>query len=476
MDRHLNIFHAYRQGGFEDADRERVLEDNVTRALIITLRSCDLLTQKFIEEFTGIDAQGPYEHDLQSRLEPGEEDAERRSQLRGKCLIVVAGHPDEPEIVQGSDAEMLGGSRPDAWIRSDRITVLFENKLRGNIEDAQIRRHVRVNFGEGLEPVYPSRRNHAATERNQVPVVLLSWHDVYNFLSRFSDEQLCSQGSESHFIVCRFLEYLEVIGMGPVKFSQDDFLTWERYTNMDEIGMLNERVRLLGEELAGSLEGHRWVQVKRSRGHLGGNVILDSFKRRSTDQMPHWSCGLFQDSKRLSLYIQCESKRLAEKLVKQRECLECNMTDALWESQAYNLPGLTLGVSEKLHIVAGGSGKNAAVWKGFTAFPLELCKSKEDLLHAVRQVFDAMDHLLNSDATKRKVTATKMVNKDVKSVWGVLGLAYGWNWLELENEGTTIADSVKEVAGKLMPCYQVLLDAYSRESTPQGRRQSKQGS
>ncbi len=470
-DKHLNIFHAYRHGSTADAEHEQVLEDNLTRALLITLRSCDSLTRKFIKEFTGIDTQGPYKHDLQSRLDPDEEVDGGRRLPRDKRLIAVARRPQEPEGSQSPNAENSGGSKPDAWITSDNAVVLFENKLDGRLDDAQIRRHIRVNLGTEYEPVYPSQQKQATAKRRQIPVVLLSWHDVFNWLSRFVDEQPVLS-SESRFVVYQFLDYLEVNGMGEVKFTQDDFLTWERYTDMDEIGILNERVKRLGEELAESLEGHQWAQIRRSRGYLGGNVLLDSVKNSNADQMPHWSCGLFQDGKSLRLYIQCESKRLAEKLTKQREWLECNLTDTLWESQAYSLPGLTLGVSEKLHIVSGGRGKNAAVWKGFTVLPLELCKSKEHLRHSVSQVFDSLGHLLNSEATKEKVATAKVVNKDVKSAWGVLGLAYEWNWLELEKEGTNISERVKEVADKLKPCYDVLLEAYNRKSSRSRKLQS----
>ena len=262
--------------------------------------------------------------------------------------------------------------------------------------------------------------------------------------------------------------------MGEIKFTQDDFLMWERFVDMGEIGLLNERMKRLGEELAESLGGHRWVQVKRSRGHLGGNAVPDAFGTANMDQKPHWSCGLFQDNKRLKLYIQCESKRLAEKLVRQRHWLESSMTDALWESQACSLPGLTLAVSEKLHIVAGGTGKNAAVWRDFAAFPLELCRSKEELEHAVHQVLTALDHALNSEATENKVADARVVDKNVKSAWGVLSLAYEWNWLELQKEGTDISERVKEVARQLMPCYQAILDAY-HAPTPRRRRQTKTG-
>jgi len=52
MDRYLNIFYSYVQGGFEGIDEERVLEDNVTRALITTLMYSEpSLTVAFLRTF-----------------------------------------------------------------------------------------------------------------------------------------------------------------------------------------------------------------------------------------------------------------------------------------------------------------------------------------------------------------------------------------------------------------------------------------
>ena len=83
MDRHLNIFYSYRQGNFEDAEGERVLEDNITRALIIALRSSDLLTQEFLKEFTAVNPDGPYDYDLQSKIESDDPEADHRRRPRG---------------------------------------------------------------------------------------------------------------------------------------------------------------------------------------------------------------------------------------------------------------------------------------------------------------------------------------------------------------------------------------------------------
>ena len=430
MDRHLNIFYAYRQGSFEDAERESVLEDNVTRALIIALRSSPLLTQNFLEKFTGVKTDKPYHYDLQSRLAFDETESVERKRLPGRCVIVIAEHPAIPRsisipnavmrkfeshvesnprrirnalarlstqvqeqiisedvdsrlrrLLEVKDTEVDGvdlsdsalpfylyqltfGSRPDAWVTSNRITAVFENKLHGGIADAQIRRHIRENFGDGLEPRYFLQKKVDTVDRNQVPVVLWSWRDVYAFFNRFRDEQPRSIDPESCYIIGQFLEYLEVIGMGTVKFTQDDF-----FKEMDEIA-LHDRIRALGDELAGDFEKHCMVPQKRTGDYLGVNILRNDFKDKGigSDQVPHWSCALA--GKFLCIFISCESKALVTKFVKQQTWLEPKMTDALWEAQACSLSGLRLRVGEKLHIVAGGKGRNESVRNDFASFPV----------------------------------------------------------------------------------------------------------
>lgn len=523
-DRHLNIFHAYRHGDFEDADGERLLEDNATRALIITLRSSDLLTRKFLEEFTGVDTEGPYTHDLQGTPE-GESPG-------GRCLIVVAGQPAIPKTLKvsdkvtakidsllqdrassrrlrndlsklakqaqdgdvndenvdkqlkqllelsGADAEGVDlgdlalpaylhgltlGSRPDAWIasQSSRFTAVFENKLRGGVADEQIRRHIRKSFGSRLQPKYRLREKYDTVQRNQIPVVLWSWRDVHAFFKQLRDEQPFSIDPESLFVVSQFLDYLEVLGMGEVSFSQDDFLTWENYVDRDRIRTLLGRLETLGDELAREIGAHQVKAQRVSPGYLGVNVLHDSVADKPSDRAPHLSCGL--TGRVLRLYIQCESKPLAEKLVKQRDQLIPSLTEALWKAR--DLSGLRLQVSEKLHIVSGGSGKNAPVWTEATSVPLELCQDEDTLCSVVGQAFDALEHFLRPEVRKEKLEAA---GRGI-STWGVLGIEYQWNWLVLQKEGTDIAERVKAVARMLKPSYDVLLEAYRRRS-PRSRQ------
>ena len=108
MDRHFNAFYAYRHGNYRDTERERILEDNVTRALMIVLKSSCVLTREFLMKFAGIDTCGPYEYDLQSKLESTDSGVKDSRRVPGKRLIVIARKAECPENLQISD-EILNG-------------------------------------------------------------------------------------------------------------------------------------------------------------------------------------------------------------------------------------------------------------------------------------------------------------------------------------------------------------------------------
>ncbi len=421
LDRHLNIFHAYRHGNLRDSVRERVLEDNVTRALIITLRSSRLLTREFLKEFVGVNSDGRYKYDLQSRLDDEPEASEgQRFSLRRLLVIARKRRPQIPRSLHLSDAvmnqfesqlehdpsgvrqrlsalsnriqeegigqetisaglkrvlrldhsdgdiaalgdvalpsylyELTFGSRPDASIVFGQAAVLFENKLHGDVTDVQIRRHLRENFGEGQEPKY-FRQAHGQAERNQVPVTLWSWNDVHRFFDELLHSRRLSRAPKSRFLVSQFLEYLEMQGMGQIKFARADFLDWESDEDSDIRGILLDRVVELGEELANELGSHFVKPQRPSKDYIGVNVLHDEIASEPSYQVPHWSLGLDRD-RQLRFYVLCEGKKIVCRLLKQRTNLEERIMSALWK--ACDRSGLSLQVEEKHFVIQGGTGR-----------------------------------------------------------------------------------------------------------------------
>ena len=332
-------------------------------------------------------------------------------------------NPDLPSYLLG----LLSGSRPDAWVSGTGLNVLFENKLRGGITGEQIRRHIREGFGDGLEPMYFSRKKPDAVEVNQVPVPVWSWRDVYGFFKQFRDGTPSrSIGAVPRFIVGQLLDYLEVIGMGEVQFNRGDVQTADT-----ELGMVHDRVAALGEELAEDLSNHWSEKQNRDGRYVGVNLMHNDFKGEPPYRVPHWSLGWANGS--LALYISCEGKNVAEKLVRQRFGLEPRLANALWDAQPLTSHGIALEVTEKLNFLSGGKGINVPLRRQFASFPLGLCQSQETTGEVVRQTFDSMDYLLNSEATKRKVRVAREIHKNRPAValraflrLGAHGT--GWSW------------------------------------------------
>ena len=99
MDRHLNLFHGYAQGDHESLDRGRVLENNVTRALLLLLRSSPRhLQERLIEEIAGVPVdKADLVFDLQAPKEPAI-DALRRSNMSRKVILGIAPRIQPAEV------------------------------------------------------------------------------------------------------------------------------------------------------------------------------------------------------------------------------------------------------------------------------------------------------------------------------------------------------------------------------------------
>lgn len=187
MDKHLNLFYSYNQGRNDKQLHKNQLEDNLTRALIVTLRSLDHeLQQKFLQQLVDQKLNSKsFEYDLQNT------DKYVKSQKSSNYIIIlqrdqgslsVDNLPSDMELISkiekdASDLklfqktlkeaikndtdfikfkdfivphsqfvslyECLLGNRPDAWIIGDKETFLFESKIGNNtVSPHQAFRHI----------------------------------------------------------------------------------------------------------------------------------------------------------------------------------------------------------------------------------------------------------------------------------------------------------------------------------------------
>ena len=522
MDKHLNTFHAYRHGSSRDSERESVLEDNVTRALMIVLKSSSVLTREFLTKFACIDSRGPYEYDLQSKLQDVKSGDKNSQRIFGKRLIVIDKRAERPSPMEMDDGMLndfesrlkddrsrkrlqnnllrlcnsirggslegqeierrlkiaigieeentndldLGnpdlpaylygltlGSRPDASIATDKVEVLFENKLYGGVPDVQVRRHLRESFGEEYQPEYLVRPSPMCTGNgNQIPVLIWSWNDAFDFFGRALNDEDIHLDPVSQFLESELLEYLAKGNFGPVKFTGDDFADWKLDANGDSKIALHDRIRELGEALADELGEHRMISQNRTHGYLGINILSDEYQCESAVQVPHYSLALVRD-KGLDLFITCESKPLSEKLLKNREELERSLADVLWEMG--DLSKLTLKTTKRLFKLPGASD-----YFDHSEVNLDKCVTKSGVSASVRKIFDDLEYLRSPETKAKALKERKNDKPEVKTVHGTHGFSYIWDVMTLEKWGTAIVEQVINRARRMRPYYEVITEVY----------------
>jgi hypothetical protein len=122
MDLHHNLFYTYRGPG-TDADRDRQLENNVTKALINTLRLGGEAVWRPFLSWLGIANATGADFLLQRRDLPSGHAAHRRRRV---LLGISKRKSDWPP---SAGAETTYESLPDAWVYGDGFAVLVESKV-----------------------------------------------------------------------------------------------------------------------------------------------------------------------------------------------------------------------------------------------------------------------------------------------------------------------------------------------------------
>ena len=189
-DPHLNIFHSYRGPSASEGTATRQLEDNLTRALIITLEKIRQSAAR-VEMLRSLripvtNLNEPY----QCRLQVSKEDPDwpRSSKRR---LLVIHGGPTL-NVTREHDATMTG--RVDAIIASNDFVLAIESKLGNQVSEGQLDRH-RATLGI----------TSAGTDD-------ITWTDVF----RAARHARLSTKHEPivHFVLKQFEEYLHMNGFG----------------------------------------------------------------------------------------------------------------------------------------------------------------------------------------------------------------------------------------------------------------------
>jgi hypothetical protein len=215
---HHNIFFYYRGAHQSQAERDRQIENNTTKALINILELSAAPVRRAFLEWVGITATEPILYELQ-RLTIGQERLRDIDQRLLLGLVPAQADTEPPASPTGAGIDQAD-SLPDAWIYGKDFAVLLENKIVGSLDAAQWEAHNRRLRGGS----------------RQVPIEqVCTWTQVYTFFKALP--QNLAQGGvnldvQSLFLISQFTEYLELIGMG--KFTGIDSELFDYFLHADD--------------------------------------------------------------------------------------------------------------------------------------------------------------------------------------------------------------------------------------------------
>lgn len=255
LDDHLNLFYSYSQGKHQ-RESEPILENNVTRAFLIILKEIPDLAVSFItNNFKNInisktnlhyDLQGlsdkelmdnipirillgisPKEYSGNVKLSKQYKDIIRTIDDGGICkdlnsqinkkeygesisnIILEKNFPflinveyDEKEV-SNFIASICKSCVLDGWIiQKDNFAIAIENKIRGNLYEEQMIRHVRDKNGFN-------------SSLNNVTIKYMLWAEIYNFLNNYQ-----TTNEKEVFLIQEFQKYLMLARVLPPNISK----------------------------------------------------------------------------------------------------------------------------------------------------------------------------------------------------------------------------------------------------------------
>jgi hypothetical protein len=138
VDLHHNVFYGYRGPG-TDTDRERQLENNLTKALVNTLSlGGEEVCRAFLAEI-GIRGARDVKFLMQRRELP----TGRAKDKQDRVLLGISRR--ESRCVFSQAVDKTSESVPDAWIYGDRFAVLVESKVNGDFSPGQMQAHLEMS-------------------------------------------------------------------------------------------------------------------------------------------------------------------------------------------------------------------------------------------------------------------------------------------------------------------------------------------
>jgi|CXWL01.1.fsa_nt_gi hypothetical protein len=210
QNKHLNLFYTYRTNH---------IEDNVTRALLITLsRLTPVHLRLFIRDLVlknkiDISQRLQFFAEPDFTFEPQVSeplDETRRLDVNNGVIVGINLSGTQALTFGTLDKTGLGGARIDALVadNGNDITLIFESKLRDDLYCEQIERHFKTFFDQRL------------TSLKEV-FVEITWSDIATYLQGVQRQ---TGNTEEKFTISEFVQYLDWLGLVDfLGFQASDF-------------------------------------------------------------------------------------------------------------------------------------------------------------------------------------------------------------------------------------------------------------
>ncbi len=229
MDLHHNLFYSYRGPNADSADRDRQLENNLTKALVNTLSlGGNAVWRPFLSDL-GLPAATHAGFLLQRRDLPSGSACKKRDRV----LLGISKVKSDWTLDLGVYPEYA--SVPDAWIFGDGFAVLVESKVSGDFSSDQMRAHLAC-LGASTPPKFVKR----------------TWREIHSFFRTLLPQMT---DASSRLLVSQFVQFLEYSAMTEFTgFQPDHFHYFLMHDDDDARRWVREQMESFASQVRTSLQ------------------------------------------------------------------------------------------------------------------------------------------------------------------------------------------------------------------------------
>lgn len=441
-----NVFYSYRGPQvLRTTDNDEIqLENNLTHAFIVTLRHLLGNEQKrLLESLT----DSKLNWNMQ-QTEPSQIDKiylqKTISTVKGllrncRRVWLIAISPEgivNPKTIKNHEY----GDKPDAWIFGDDWGIALEIKTgKSEVSQQQLDSYEsEIKKQGGISSVIT---RHLSWRRDISPTI----------------ESLAAAKPDSRvgqFLLDEFGRYLEMEGLGIIRFNRNDFLNWDERKLKPKIESLTTILENVLAKTFTACLGKPQSKVQYARAdYIGSNLWHTNHGQPPS--VLHWSLGLERYEPRLRLFVQCEGAELSKKIAMMNADTQKRLVKAL--EKLHGDPQFQLRVEEKWFVMQAGKDERKSIYPVSFSRSLGDCQDNNTTQTLVENALKTVRRI-NDDSNQKRIKAITYLDKHKRgrTIVGVLQLDFSLNWFELENINQKVEDHLIEAAKKMSGYYEVL--------------------